>query len=35
MIQRSGQTSVPVIVIGEDVIIGFNRAKIDEVLAKQ
>jgi glutaredoxin len=35
MIQKSGQTSVPVIVIGEDVIIGFDRAKIDEVLAKQ
>jgi glutaredoxin len=32
MIQKSGQMAVPVIVIGEDVIVGFNQAKIDQLL---
>jgi glutaredoxin 3 len=34
MIQKSGQMGVPVIIIGDEIIIGFNQAKIDELLAK-
>jgi len=34
MIQKSGQMGVPVITIGDEVIVGFNQAKIDELLAK-
>jgi glutaredoxin len=34
MIQKSGQMSVPVIIIGDEIIVGFNQAKIDELLAK-
>ena len=34
MIQKSGQMGVPVIIIGEEVIVGFNQTKIDELLAK-
>jgi glutaredoxin len=34
MIQKSGQMGVPVIVIGDEIIVGFNQAKIDELLAK-
>jgi glutaredoxin len=34
MIQKSGQMAVPVIVIGGEIIVGFNQAKIDELLAK-
>lgn len=33
MIQVSGQRGVPVIMIGDKTIIGFNQAKIDEALA--
>jgi len=33
MVDKSGQMGVPVIVINENVIIGFNRGKIDELLA--
>lgn len=32
MIEKSGQMGVPVIVIGEKVIVGFNKPKIDEAL---
>jgi hypothetical protein len=35
MIQKSGQMSVPVIIIGDEIIVGFNQGKIDELLAKQ
>ena len=31
MIQKSGQMGVPVIMIGDEVIVGFNQAKIDEL----
>lgn len=31
-IDKSGQMGIPVIDIGGDVIIGFNRPKIDELL---
>jgi glutaredoxin len=34
MIQKSGQMSVPVITIGDEVVLGFNQAKIDELLGK-
>ncbi|MCL2766890.1 MAG: glutaredoxin family protein [Peptococcaceae bacterium] len=32
MINKTGSMSVPTIVIGSDVIIGFNRQKLDELL---
>ena len=35
MIQKSGQMSVPVIIIGDQIILGFNQARIDELLAKE
>jgi hypothetical protein len=33
MIQRSGQMGVPVITIGDEVVVGFNQAKLDELLS--
>ena len=33
MIHKSKQMGVPVIVIGDDVIVGFNQAKLDSVLS--
>lgn len=33
MIDMSGQMGVPVIVIGDDLIIGFDEAKVKELLA--
>jgi hypothetical protein len=35
MITKSGQMSVPVIVIDDQIIIGFNQGRIDELLAKE
>jgi hypothetical protein len=35
MIQKSGQMSVPVIIINDQIIVGFNQARIDELLAKE
>ncbi len=32
MVEKSGQMGVPVIVIGEDIIVGFNRPVIDKLL---
>jgi len=32
MIEKSGQMGVPVILIDENVIVGFNKSKIDELL---
>lgn len=32
MVQKSGQMGVPVIEIGKDIIIGFDRPKIDKSL---
>ena len=32
MIQKSGQMGVPVIIVDSEVVIGFNRAKLDELL---
>jgi glutaredoxin len=34
MIQKSGQMGVPVIMINDQIIVGFNQARIDELLAK-
>jgi len=34
MIQKSGQMAVPVIMINDQIIVGFNQARIDELLAK-
>ena len=34
MIQKSGQMGVPVIMVDDEVIVGFNQAKLDEVLSK-
>ena len=33
MIQKSGQMGVPVTVIGNQVIVGFDQAKLDAALA--
>lgn len=33
MVERSGQMGVPVIFIGEEMIIGFNEGKIKELLS--
>jgi len=32
MVERSGQMGVPVIFIGEEMIIGFNEGKVKELL---
>lgn len=34
VLEVSGQRSVPVAVIGEDVIVGFDKQKIDDAVAK-
>jgi glutaredoxin len=33
MVEKSGQMGVPVIVIDDNVVIGFNQGKIDELLS--
>ncbi len=35
MIRRSGQMGVPVIAVDDEVIIGFDRARLEEVLARK
>jgi len=32
MIQKSKQMGVPVIIIDDEVVVGFNQAKLDELL---
>lgn len=32
MVKKSGQMGVPVITIGDEVIVGFNKPKIDDLL---
>jgi len=32
MVKKSGQMGVPVIEIGTDIIIGFNKAKLEELI---
>jgi glutaredoxin 3 len=34
MIDKSGQMSVPVIVIDNQVVVGFNQGKIDKLLSR-
>jgi glutaredoxin len=34
MIKKSGQMGVPVITVGDQVIVGFNQKALDEALAK-
>ncbi len=34
MIQKSGQMGVPVIFVGDKLIVGFNQAKLEELLKK-
>lgn len=34
MIAKTGQMGVPVIEIGEDTVVGFDRAKIEELIGK-
>ena len=34
MIEKSKQLGVPTIIIDDKVVVGFNRAKLDELLAK-
>ena len=33
MIQKSGQMGVPVIMVDNQVVVGFNQPKLDELLA--
>jgi hypothetical protein len=33
MIQKSGQMGVPVILVDDQVIVGFNQAMLDKLLA--
>jgi len=33
MVEKSGQMGVPVIIIGDDIVVGFNQGRIDELLA--
>ena len=35
MVEKSGQMGVPVVVIDDEVIVGYNKEKIDEALAKE
>ncbi|MFC1951513.1 glutaredoxin family protein [Chloroflexota bacterium] len=34
MIQKSGQMGVPVIMVDGEITVGFNQAKLDELLSK-
>ena len=34
MIQKTKQMGVPVIMVDDDIVVGFNQAKLDELLAK-
>jgi len=33
MVEKTGQMGVPVLIIDENIVIGFNKARIDELLA--
>ncbi len=33
MVQKSGQMGVPVIIIDDAIVVGFNQGRIDELLA--
>ena len=34
MVRKSGQLGVPVIEVGDEVVVGFNRAKLDELVGQ-
>ena len=34
MVQKSGQMGVPVILVDDELVVGFNQSKLDELLAK-
>jgi glutaredoxin-like YruB-family protein len=34
MIQKSGQMGVPVIIVDDELMVGFNQSKLDALLAK-
>ena len=33
MIQKSGQMGVPVIIVGSEIMVGFNQTQLDKLLA--
>ena len=33
MVQKSGQMGVPVIIVDDTILVGFNQGKLDELLA--
>jgi glutaredoxin-like YruB-family protein len=33
MVQKSGQMGVPVIIIGDEILVGFDRSKISKLLS--
>jgi glutaredoxin len=33
MIQKSGQMGVPVIIVDDQIVVGFNQAKLDQLLS--
>jgi len=34
MIQKSGQMGVPMILVNDQLVLGFNQSKLDELLSK-
>ena len=34
MIQKSGQVGVPVVMVDDEVVVGFNQARLNELLSK-
>jgi len=34
MVEKSGQMGVPVIIVSDEILVGFNQAKLDELLSK-
>ena len=34
MIDKSGQMAVPVIMVDDEIIVGFHQARLDELLSK-
>jgi len=34
MIQKSGQMGVPVIIVSDEIVVGFNQTKLDDLLSK-
>lgn len=33
MVEKTGQMGVPVVIIDENIVVGFNKVRIDELLA--